>query len=186
MKNMLTKKMSINVAVLFLLIAGLCVTSFALVYMAIKVEDNIFRTGEIEIDLNNGQPIITAEEFLFEPGMTVEKPFYIQNNGTWDVYYQLYFAQVDGNLGDVLDVTIFNEEGQTLLTGKLSALTYGRVPTVEDVLMVRERHDLTIRFHFPEEAGNEAQSGYLTFILSAVAVQTKNNPDKEFSYANEL
>ena len=40
---------------------------------------------------------------------------------------------------------------------------------------------MTIRFHFPEESGNAQQSGSLTFELSAVAVQTKNNPDIEFN-----
>jgi hypothetical protein len=111
----------------------------------------------------------------------VEKPFYIQNKGTWAVYYKLYFAQVEGNLGDVLDVTILNEEGQSLLTGKLSTLTQGNVAALENALEVSERQDMTIRFHFPEESGNAQQSGSLTFELSAVAVQTKNNPDVEFN-----
>lgn len=176
-----TKKLSVNIIVLILLIAGLCITSLALAYTVIKMENNRFQTGRIEIDLNNGEPVITADEFLFEPGMTVEKPFYIQNKGTWAVYYKLYFAQVEGNLGDVLDVTILNEEGQSLLTGKLSTLTQGNVAALENALEVSERQDMTIRFHFPEESGNAQQSGSLTFELSAVAVQTKNNPDVEFN-----
>lgn len=175
-----TKKLSVSLTVLILLIVGLCTTSLALAYTVIKMENNRFQTGRIEIDLNNGEPVITADEFLFEPGMTVEKPFYIQNNGTWDVYYKLYFAQIDGDLGDILDVTILNEEDVTLIAGKLSALTKGNVSALEDVLEVHERKDLTIRFHFPEESGNAQQSGSLTFELSAIAVQTKNNPDKEF------
>ena len=44
--------------------------------------------------------------------MTVEKSFYIQNNGTWAVYYKLYFNQVEGNLGHVLHVTILNEDAR--------------------------------------------------------------------------
>jgi hypothetical protein len=174
------RKLNINFILLILLIVALMAISFALTIKTIKQEDNYFQTGEIEIDLNNGEPVITADEFLFEPGMTVEKPFYIQNNGTWPVFYKLYFAQIDGNLSDVLDVTILNEEGSELLTGKLSTLTHANVPTLEDELGIQERENLTLRFHFPEEAGNEAQRGSLTFVLSAVSVQTKNNPDKEF------
>lgn len=174
------KKLSISVVTLVLLCFGLCATSFALAYTVIKVENNSFQTGGIEIDLNGGQSIITAGEYLFEPGMTVEKPFYIQNNGTWAVYYKLYFAGVDGELGDVLDVTILNDENETLLTGKLSELTQANTPALEDGLGVGERRNLTVRFHFPEEAGNNAQGSTLTFELSAIAVQTKNNPDKEF------
>ncbi len=174
------KRLSISVATLVILCVCLCVTSFALGMAVYEVKNNSFQTGGIEIDLNGGKPVITADEFLFEPGMTVEKPFYIQNNGTWAVYYKLYFSQVSGNLGDVLDVTILNEDGEELLSGKLSALTEKNVPALENELAMNERQDLTVRFHFPEEEGNAYQGGSLRFELSAIAVQTKNNPDKEF------
>ncbi len=174
------KRLSISVATLVILCVCLCVTSFALGMAVYEVKNNRFQTGGIEIDLNGGKPVITADEFLFEPGMTVEKPFYIQNNGTWAVYYKLYFSQVSGNLGDVLDVTILNEDGEELLSGKLSALTEKNVPALENELAMNERQDLTVRFHFPEGEGNAYQGGSLRFELSAIAVQTKNNPDKEF------
>ncbi len=175
-----TKRLSISIITLLVLCLCLCVTSFALGMAVYEVRSNIFQTGGIEIDLNGGKPVITEDEFLFEPGMTVEKPFYIQNNGTWAVYYKLYFSQVSGNLGDILDVTIVNKDGDKLLSGKLSALTEKNVPALENELAMKERQDLTIIFHFPEEEGNEYQGGSLTFELSAIAVQTKNNPDKEF------
>ncbi len=174
------KRLSISVVTLVILCVCLCVTSFALGMAVYEVKNNSFQTGGIEIDLNGGKPVITADEFLFEPGMTVEKPFYIQNNGTWAVYYKLYFSQVSGNLGDILDVTILNEDGEELLSGKLSALTEKNVPALENELAMNERQDLTVRFHFPEGEGNAYQGGSLRFELSAIAVQTKNNPDKEF------
>ncbi len=174
------KRLSISLVSLVALCLCLCITSFALGMAVYEVRSNRFQTGGIEIDLNGGRPVITAEEFLFEPGMTVEKPFYIQNNGTWAVYYKLYFSHVSGNLGDVLDVTILNDRGEELLSGKLAALTEKRVPALENELAVDQRENMTVRFHFPEESGNETQGGSLTFELSAIAVQTKNNPDKEF------
>lgn len=174
------KRLSISIVTLVVLCVCLCITSFALGMAVYEVKNNSFQTGGIEIDLNGGNPVITADEFLFEPGMTVEKPFYIQNNGTWAVYYKLYFSQVSGNLGDILDVTILNEDGEELLSGKLSALTEKNVPALENELKVDERQELTVRFHFPEEEGNTYQGGSLRFELSAIAVQTKNNPDKEF------
>ncbi len=174
------KRLSISVVTLVVLCLCLCVTSFALGMAVYEVRNNSFRTGGIEIDLNGGKPVITAEEFLFEPGMTVEKPFYIQNKGTWAVYYKLYFSQVSGSLGDVLDVTILDREGKSLLSGKLSGLTEGNVAALEDELAIGQRQDLTVRFHFPEDAGNACQGGSLRFELSAIAVQTKNNPNKEF------
>lgn len=174
------KRLIISVIVLTVLCCCLVVTSFALAYQVAKLENNSFQTGGIGIDLNGGKPVITADEFLFEPGMTVEKPFYIQNNGTWAIYYKLYFSQISGSLGDVLDVSILDEDNVVLLTGKLSELTKETSPAMEDTLESGQRQNLTIRFHFPEGSGNAVQGESLTFELSAVGVQTKNNPGKEF------
>lgn len=174
------KKLNISIATLVVLFLCLCVTAFALAYAILRVDNNVFETGEIDIDLNGGKPVIEADEFLFEPGMTVEKSFYIKNNGTWAVYYKLYFSNVKGDLGDVLDVTIKNADGNVLLQGKLSKLNRHNVPVAEDELQVGERRDMTIIFHFPEDAKNTAQSDNVSFALSALAVQTKNNDGKEF------
>lgn len=174
------KRLTVSVIVLAILCCCLAVTSFALAYQVAKLENNSFQTGGIGIDLNGGQPVITADEYLFEPGMTVEKPFYIKNNGTWAVYYKLYFSQVSGSLGDVLDVTILDEDDNILLTGKLSELTQETIPAMESTLDSGQRQDLTICFYFPKDSGNTMQGEGLTFELSAVGVQTKNNPGKEF------
>lgn len=174
------KRLSISVITLVILCLCLCITSFALGMAVYEVRDNTFQTGGIKIDLNGGKPVITADEFLFEPGMTVEKPFYIQNNGTWAVYYKLYFSGVSGDLGSVLDVTVLDADGNMLVCGKMSELTQNSVHALESELAVGQRQALTVRFHFPEEAGNTYQGESLTFELSAIAVQTKNNPDKEF------
>ena len=79
------KRLTVSVIVLAVLCCGLAVTSFALAYQVAKLENNSFQTGGIGIDLNGSTPVTTADEYLFEPGMTVEKPFYIKNNGTWAV-----------------------------------------------------------------------------------------------------
>lgn len=175
-----SKKLNISIATLVVLFLCLCVTAFALAYAMLRVDNNVFETGEIDIDLNGGKPVIEADEFLFEPGMTVEKSFYIENKGTGAVYYKLYFSNVKGDLGDVLDVTIKNADGNVLLQGKLSKLNRHNVPVAEDELQVGERRDMTIIFHFPEDAKNTAQSDNVSFALSALAVQTKNNDGKEF------
>ncbi len=174
------KRLYLRVAILLLVILALCITSFALGMAVYEVRMNTFQTGGIEIDLNGGRPIITANEFLFEPGMTVVKDFYIQNKGTWAVYYKLYFSEIEGELADVLDITIVDENEAVLLTGKLSELTKGNVPALEDALEVDQRQDLQITFHFPPDAGNVYQGENLEFAVSAIAVQTKNNPNKEF------
>lgn len=157
----------------------LCVTTFALVWASVSVENNSFHTGIVQIDLNGGKPIIQEHEFLFEPGMTVKKDFYIENDSTWSVYYRLYFDNVSGGLADVLEVTIKDGE-KTLYQGTAQNLNRSNVTAADDELQVKERRTLTVYFHFPEEKGNETQSLDLTFTMCADATQTKNNPNKLF------
>lgn len=178
-KNKTAKKLTASVVAVIILAVCLCITTFALVYSTVAVDNNLFQTGEIKIDLNGGQPVITEHEYLFEPGMTVEKPFYVENQGTWDVYYKLYFDNVEGGLANVLDVEI--RDGDTVLFGgKIADLTKEQVGTADDVLKLNERRNLTISFHYPEVAGNSTENQYLSFDLKADAVQTKNNPSRLF------
>lgn len=177
--NKTAKKLTASVVAVIILAVCLCITTFALVYSTVAVDNNLFQTGTIQIDLNGGQPVITEDEYLFEPGMTVEKPFYIENQGTWDVYYKLYFDNVEGGLADVLEVEI--RDGDTVLFGgKIADLTKETVGAADDILKLNERRELTISFHYPEEAGNSGQAQYLSFDLKADAVQTKNNPNRLF------
>ncbi len=180
------KRLSISIASLFLLCLCLSITSFALGYAIFKVEDNSFQTGGIDIEIygeNPGEPIIDPNDDMFrrfEPGMTVVKPFHIKNNGTWAVYCKVFFDGVSGELGDVLDITISDNDGLELLSGKMSELTKEKVKALETELAVNEAKEMIITFHFPENEGNDHQGDSVEFAVSAIAVQTKNNPDKEF------
>ena len=104
-KNNLNKMATSLVFAMFLLIC-LCVSSYALFYDSVSVKENIFQTGIIDINLNDGKPVIEEDEFLFEPGMTVQKNFFIENNSNWAVYYRLYLDDIDGGLSDVLEITL--------------------------------------------------------------------------------
>lgn len=165
---------------LVLLVAAFVLTAYAASYLTREVKDNYFQTGEISIDLNGGQPVITPEEYLFEPGMTVVKDFYLKNTGTWAVYYKIYFTDVKGNLADVLEVSIQDEDGTEMFAGTLAGMTRLKVKTADDILEVDEQKNFKVVFHFPEKAGNEYQNRELSFYMSADAVQTKNNPDRKF------
>ena len=103
------------VAVIVLAVC-LVVTTVALAYSMISVRDNTFATGGVRINLNDGEPVIRPDEFLFEPGMTVKKDFFIENDSTGTVYYRLYFAGVSGDLADVLEVTV-KDGNKTLYSG---------------------------------------------------------------------
>ena len=178
-QNKTVKKLTANVAAVIVLAICLCITTFALVYSTVAVDNNLYRTGVIKINLNDGKPVIEEHEFLFEPGMTVEKTFFIENQSTWDVYYRLYFDNLEGGLADVLEVEI-RDGDNVLYAGKAAELIKENAGAADDILKLNERRELTISFHFPEEAGNDAQNLYLSFDLKADAVQTKNNPNRLF------
>lgn len=162
-----------------LLALGLAITTFAIGLSLVDVPDNTFRTGRIDINLNDGDPVIQENEFAFEPGVTVVKGFFLKNEGTWEVYYKLYFSDVKGDLANVLDVTI-QDGSDVLYTGKMADLTRSTAAVADKRLAVGQRRDFTITFHFPEDAGNRYQRTALTFELCADAVQTKNNPTALF------
>lgn len=173
------KKLTGSIIAVAILSVCLCITTFALVYSTVSVENNLFHTGIVKINLNDGKPVIEEHEFLFEPGMTVEKEFFIENQSTWDVYYKLYFEDIEGGLADVLEVSVCDGD-KVLLSGKMSDMTKDNVGAADDILKLNERRILTVTFHFPEEAGNAAQRLYLTFTMGADAVQTKNNQNRLF------
>lgn len=178
-ENSTKRKLILSILAVIVLALCLCITTFALMYAMVSVDNNLFYTGSVEINLNDGKPVIEEHEFLFEPGMTVKKEFFIENKSTWDVYYKLYFDNVEGGLADVLDITIMEGE-DVLYSGKMTELTRQKVRAADEILKVNEQRTLTVYFHFPEESGNSAQNLTLAFDLCADAVQTKNNPDREF------
>ncbi len=181
MKNNSTtsKKLTASVTAVVVLAVCLCITTFALVWATVSVEANLFHTGTVKINLNDGRPVVEEHEFLFEPGMTVKKDFFIENQSTWDVYYKLYFADVEGGLANVLEITV-KDGDKVLYSGKAANLTKENVGAADDVLKLNERRNLTVYFHFPEGVGNNTQNLVLTFSMKADAVQTKNNPNRVF------
>ncbi len=179
MHNKTAKRLTGSIIAIVILAICLAGTTFALTYYTVVVDENLFQTGIVKINLNDGKPVVEEQEFLFEPGMTVKKDFFLENQSTWDVYYRLYFDDIEGGLADVLEVSI-RDKDTVLYSGKLSDMTRDKVGAADDILKLNERRELSIWFHFPEEAGNETQNLYLSFTIKADAVQTKNNPDKSF------
>lgn len=174
-----TQKLTSSIIIVCLLAVCLCVTTFALLYSTLSVDNNLFETGVVKINLNDGKPVIEENELALEPGMTVKKEFFLQNQSSCDVYYKLYFDNIEGGLADVLDITI--EQGSTLLfAGKISECTPAKQDPADDILKQGERKELTVSFSFPESAGNSAQTQFLAFDIGADAVQTRNNPNRLF------
>lgn len=173
------KKLTGRIIAIIVLAICLCITTFALVWASVSVENNLFHTGTVEINLNDGKPVIHENEFIFEPGMTVKKDFFIENNSTWSVYYKLYFDNISGGLADVLEVSIKDGE-KILYTGTASELTRQNVIATDDISQMKEKKTLTVVFYFPEDKGNSTQNLDLNFTMCADATQTKNNPNRFF------
>ena len=174
-----SKKLTGSIITSIILAICLCVTSVALVYATVSVENNIFSTGKVDINLNDGKPVINEHEFLFEPGMTVKKDFFVENNSTSSVYYKLYYNNISGGLADVIEFTV--KDGDTVLyTGTAVTLSRNNVKAVEEMLQAGEKKILSIYFHFPEDKGNDTQESSISFDMCIDAVQTKNNPERLF------
>lgn len=171
-------RLIVAVIILIILLVTLSFVTFSLVYSVVSVENNIFRTGAVSINLNDGKLIVDEGDSNFAPGMTMRKDFFIENNSTYSVYYKLYFANVEGDMADVIIVNVYNGE-QVLYTGTVAKLQKQNVLAADDELKINERRNLTIEFIFPEEAGNVIDN-YLRFDICADATQTKNNPGKLF------
>lgn len=178
-KHNVTKKLTLSVIVLTVLSLCLCLTTFALAYSIVLVENNIFQTGYVSINLNGGAPVIEENEFIFEPGMTVQKEFYIKNNSTGSVYYKLYFNNVEGGLAEHLKITISSGD-KVLYKGTVAEINED-VAAPDDELSVGEKRTFVITFEFPQSVGSSAEAQHLYFDLCADAVQTKNNPNRLFN-----
>ncbi len=172
-------KLTTGIALIIVLSFCLCITTFALAYATITVENNLFTTATMQINLNDGRPIIEENEFLFEPGMTVKKDFFLENQSSIDVYYKIYFEDLEGGLANFLWVTI-KAGDEVLYDGMARNLTRDKAKAAETALSASRKQDMEIYFYLPTEIGNAAQGKDLSFKLAADAVQTKNNPFKRF------
>ena len=174
------KRLMAGIIILILLTLGLCITTAALVIATLKVENNLFTTGEVRINLNDGKTIVEEMELTYEPGATVERQFFIENTSSCDVYYKIYFDNLDGALTNVLKITI-NDGDTVIYSGTAAELKKESVAAAPDALRIGERKNLTISFYFPPESGNDLQQAVMTFDVGADAVQTKNNPNRLFN-----
>lgn len=176
-KNKTGKKIIFSALAVLVLIFAFCTVSYAVSKLSVEAENNYFQTGNININLNDGEPVINAEKF--EPGMTVTKEFFIENKSSWEVYYKIYFDEVDGELADVLEITL-KDKDKVLFSGYASEFSKTSVEAFDDALAVSEKKTLSISFYYPKTEGNTTQATSLSFKLVADAVQTKNNDDRLF------
>ncbi len=114
------KKLTGGIIAIILLTVCLAITTFALVFASVSVDNNIFKTGEVKINLNDGKPVIKRTRVHFSSRMTVKR---ISSSRTTvhDVYYKIYLSDVSGGLSSVLDITV-SDGDKVLYSGTAESL----------------------------------------------------------------
>lgn len=175
-----TKKKAVSslIAIIVLFIM-LVFTTYALVSSFVSVDDNLFQTGTVKIELNGGKTVFDGSDMNIEPGHTLVRDFTVENKGSAEVYVRLYLENVQGALQEALSFSIY--DGDKLLFSGAADEWTRESPCISDTpLAVGETRTLTAVVKMDEAAGNAYQSGSITFDMTADAVQSKNNPDKSF------
>ena len=149
--NTTAKKLTGSIGLIVLLALCLCLTTLAIVYDAmISVGNNIFTTGRVEINLNDGEAVYPEEMPLqVEPGQTEQNKFFLKSEGTVSAYYRLYFSfnfetengeltpkgLAEKKLAENLDVKICKQgETQPLYEGKMISVVKENAKAADDVL----------------------------------------------------
>ena len=175
----LKKKLTVMIVTVVLLSLGLAITSFALASSIAQVRNNRFAMSMgVELTINDGKPVVDVTDIVYEPGGTYVSEFPIANLGTFDVWYRVFFTDVNGALKDYITVTIKEADGTVLCKGTMSELSSDKVAVSS--LAAGEKKTLTIEFYFSSEAGNAAQGQSVSFNITANATQKQNNPNKDF------
>ena len=175
----LKKKLTVMIVTVVLLSLGLAITSFALASAIAQVRNNRFAMSMgVELTINDGQPVVDVTDMVYEPGGTYVSEFPIANLGTFDVWYRVFFTDVNGALKDYITVTIKEADGTVLCKGAMSELSSDKVAVSS--LAAGEKKTLTTEFYFSSEAGNAAQGQSVSFNITANATQKQNNPNKDF------
>lgn len=172
------KKLFLGIFLTAFLILGWGITSLALVYQKVTVEENLFVTGSVSISLNDDKPVFD-DDMLFEPGMVVKKDFTLRNDGTGDVYYRLYFTNIEGDCAEFLAVEITDGEN-IIFQGSLADMNGEKSEGADGLLLEGEEREMTITFRVPKDCGNVMQGRTILFDLNADAVQAVNNPSQLF------
>ncbi len=175
-----TKKKAIfSMIAIFVLFCMLALTTYALITSFVSVEDNLFLTGRVKIELNGGKTVFDGSDMNIEPGRSLARDFTVENKGSADVYVRLYLENVEGALQEALTFSIY--DGRTLLfTGKAKDFNENAACISGTPLSVGETRTLTAVVKMDASAGSEYQTAGITFDMTAEAVQSKNNPDKAF------
>lgn len=143
-----------------------------------KLPFNLFETGTVSIELNEGRPVF-SDGVPLEAGRTATEEFTVSNTGTADVRYRIYLADVTGDLAASLEFTIRRGD-DVLFCG--SAAELERVDAcVSDAVLAPGHVDvLTASVRLLPAAVGDGRGQSASFDLCAQATQVKNNEGGAF------
>ena len=166
-----------GLAVAALIAAALAWASF---WAHARLPQNIFETGSVSIDLNDGDPVFPGDETYIEPGSTLVRNFTVANVGSADAYYRLYLDDLKGSLAASVEIAI--SQGDALLfQGSAVELEREDACVSNALLAPGETVTLTATVRLAEDTGATGKEQSVEFDLCAQAVQAKNNVGREFS-----
>ncbi|MBQ7339820.1 MAG: hypothetical protein IJW43_03065 [Clostridia bacterium] len=176
MESGLTKKQKVIKITLITTSIVLSVLALILSYYTIFVNNK----DSVKINLNDGVKIFNEEWIELEPGYSVEREFFIKNEGTQKVYYKVYIENLSGTLVEATNVTISSGD-IILFSGAVTELAKDNAQSLDSELNVNEKRILKIKFSLSEKVGNVKSNGKLKFDICAMATKADNNPDRIFS-----
>ena len=185
-KSKLAKEATQVVSSIILVVAlvlGWSVTSYALSWHQITVDENIFSTGTLKINLNDGNPVFD-EDILFEPGMLVQRHFTIANEGSIDAYYRLWFSEIEGDLAEELIIEL-RDGKKMIFEGEFKEMLEEKSFSANSTLLAGEEKELSVVIFLPEEGTNASQGKTVTFRMNYDATQKESNPGKEYGLGSE-
>ena len=170
------KKTSLIIVITLLLVCMVALVVYAMGFNEATMDVDL-ETGDIEISLNDGKPILGDGEFNIEPNKVIVKDFTVKNIGTADCYYRLYLENVRGDLADVLIFEIYDESSNLLKQSVIKDFTSDNAINSQDlgvILVPSQVTEFTINAYLPKEYGNKYQNSEVAFSVVAEAIQSKN------------
>lgn len=177
-KHITKKKLIAIIATLVFFTAGLAVTSYALVRSFIEVDSEITMGDGVDLNINDGAPIIDTANIVYEPGGTYISSFTLENRGSIDVWYKVFPTDASGELRDYITVTVKEQDGTVMCQGNMGDIKSDDINV--GALLAGEKKTLSVELYFIPGADNTAQGKTVSFKITASATQKQGNPDKDF------
>ncbi len=163
-KRVYLRKLVFATVASVVLVLGLAVTSVALARASAFSE-----SANVKIHLDNDAPLICIEDGSFAPGSKVIRNFEVKNTGRSMLSYRLYFDNVEGALGDIVQV-IIKDGDQVLYQGTINQLNKYDNRNVGKMLTKNDPHELTAEFYYPPDQPMLEPGMGVTFDLCAVGM----------------